>query len=237
MGRAGAHLAGPDVCVVGVYVLPWERWAIAFNLVAIVAASRRRGGGLFWPSTAALLSARSSDRHADIWIHASEASDDANQCDAKRARRSSLATQSEAGEQGVVPVDVRIAQVAELATALTDEHEEPAARVEVVPVLSQVVGERLDAIGEQRDLHLGRTSVARESRVVTDDRLLLVRCLHGYGRAICMTGAIEEDRASYIGIGIACSLLPTHHSRRPPDRSDAFVAVAAVSKCAAGTLA
>lgn len=89
-----------------------------------------------------------------------------------------LAAQSKAGEERVVPIDVGVAQVAQLAAALAYEHEQTATGVEVVPVLAQVIRQGADAVREERNLHFWRPGVTREPREVVDDGLLLVSRLH-----------------------------------------------------------
>ena len=65
-----------------------------------------------------------------------------------------LPAEAETGEQAVVPVNIGVAEVPQLAATLTHEHQQPAARVEVMAVLPQMVCEQLDAIREERNLHL-----------------------------------------------------------------------------------
>src|SRR5690606_11964012 len=82
------------------------------------------------------------------------------------------ATQTEALDEAAVAVDVDLLQVAEQATALADEEEQTTTAVVVVLVLLEVLGEVLDALREERDLHLGRTGVALARRVLGHDALL-----------------------------------------------------------------
>lgn len=89
-----------------------------------------------------------------------------------------LAAQAKPRQQRVVPVNVSVAQVPQLATALTNQHQQTTTSVEVVAVLAQVVGQVLDAIREERNLHFGRTGVTREALEFLDDRGLLLSCLH-----------------------------------------------------------
>src|SRR5690606_37392725 len=67
-----------------------------------------------------------------------------------------LLTNAERGDDLAVPLDVVAAQVVEQAAALADELQETAARVVVLRVRLEVLREVGDALGEQRDLHLGR---------------------------------------------------------------------------------
>ena len=58
------------------------------------------------------------------------------------------------------------------AAAPADEEEQATTAVVVVLVLTGVLGEVLDALGEQRDLHLGGAGVALGRGVLGDDLLL-----------------------------------------------------------------
>ena len=55
---------------------------------------------------------------------------------------------------------IRIVQIIEQTAALTDHFQEPAARAVVFHVLLQMLGQFIDPLGEQSDLHIGRTRVA-----------------------------------------------------------------------------
>src|SRR2546423_1199905 len=70
-----------------------------------------------------------------------------------------LATQPETGDQRPVPLDVVVFHVVEQPTAATDQHQQTPPAVMVLLVDLQVLGELVDAAGEQRHLHLGRTRV------------------------------------------------------------------------------
>jgi hypothetical protein len=82
---------------------------------------------------------------------------------------SELATKTELADDGSVSLDVVVLQVIQKATALADEHEEPAATVVVLLVDLEMLGQVLDTTGEQCDLHLRRTSVGlMEAKLVND---------------------------------------------------------------------
>ena len=49
----------------------------------------------------------------------------------------------------------------------------PAARVEILDVSLEVLGKAVDALGEERDLHLGRSGVLAGALVVPDHLRLL----------------------------------------------------------------
>ena len=55
--------------------------------------------------------------------------------------------------------DVAILDVDEQATTLTNEHEQTAARVVILGVLFEVLGEVADALGEDRDLNFSATRI------------------------------------------------------------------------------
>src|SRR5205085_6006743 len=60
------------------------------------------------------------------------------------------------------------------ATALADQHQEPPARVMILPVGLEVVGQAVDSLGEQRDLYFGRAGVAVVRLELLDEPLLLL---------------------------------------------------------------
>jgi hypothetical protein len=66
----------------------------------------------------------------------------------------------ERADQGAVAVDAATTEVVEEATALADQLEQATTRVEVLRVGPKVLGEVVDAGGQQRDLNFGRTGVA-----------------------------------------------------------------------------
>src|ERR671920_48404 len=87
------------------------------------------------------------------------------------------AAQAQTLDQRAVALDVLGPQVVQQASALADEEQQATTAVVVVLVLLQVLGEVLDALGQHRDLHLGRTGVA------------LVRCVLGHDLAL--DGSLE----------------------------------------------
>ena len=68
-----------------------------------------------------------------------------------------------------VAVDVLLGQVVQEVAALTDHHEEAAAAVVVVLVHPQVLGQLVDAGGEDGNLDLGRTGVALMGCILGND--------------------------------------------------------------------
>ncbi len=72
---------------------------------------------------------------------------------AHRAKRKPpLLAEAEPGKDRAVALDVLVVEVGELAPALSHELEEPSLRVEVVPVLLQVLSQVVDALGQDCDL-------------------------------------------------------------------------------------
>src|SRR4029077_872726 len=97
-------------------------------------------------------------------------------------------------DQGAVTLQVVSLQVAKDAAALAHHLQQAAARVMVLAVGAQVLGELVDALGEQRDLDLGRSGVLARTAVLADQLLLLVlRQRHRRDRV-----AIQAPRPSYL---------------------------------------
>ena len=69
-------------------------------------------------------------------------------------------------DDGAIAVDVLLGQVVQQAAALADHHEKAAAGVVVVLVLTQMLGQLVDAGGQDRDLDLGGTGVALMGRIL-----------------------------------------------------------------------
>ena len=74
-------------------------------------------------------------------------------------------------DERAIALEVARLQVVEQATTLTDHLEQAAPAVVVLLVGLEVLGERRDALGEERDLHLGGASVAFVLGVLGDDGL------------------------------------------------------------------
>ncbi len=89
----------------------------------------------------------------------------------RERKRPPLSAEAEPGDDVPVSVDVFVVQVPELPAALADEHQEPAARVIVVTVYAQMLGQILDALREERDLHLRGTRILVGLRKLPDDLL------------------------------------------------------------------
>src|SRR5262245_15220577 len=81
----------------------------------------------------------------------------------------SLPPQAELLDQGAVALEVRPLEVVQQTAAAADELEQAAARVVILRVRAQMVGELVDPGGEKGDLHLRRTGVALVPAVLADD--------------------------------------------------------------------
>ena len=59
----------------------------------------------------------------------------------------------------LVTAQIRGLQIIEQAAALADHHEQPATRAVILFVALQMLGQMVDALRQQRDLHVRRTRV------------------------------------------------------------------------------
>src|SRR3954467_15540441 len=91
-----------------------------------------------------------------------------------------LAAQAELLDQGAVALEILALQVVQEAAAPSDELEQAATRVVVVLVRAEVLGQLVDALGQHRDLDLGRAGV----RLVLPELLNVIELLFlGEGHA------------------------------------------------------
>src|SRR5689334_20549739 len=90
----------------------------------------------------------------------------------RRQRR--LLADAERVDQLAVAIEVLVLEVVEQPTALADQLEEATTRVVVLLVRLEVLGEVVEALGQERDLDLGRPGVAVVGRVLLDDVLLQI---------------------------------------------------------------
>src|ERR671927_520468 len=86
----------------------------------------------------------------------------------ERRRGPLLPAQTEASDQGPVPLDVVLPDVVEQSAPAAHEHEQSPAAVVVLLVGLEVLGEVVDALGEERDLYLGRAGVTLVQPVLGD---------------------------------------------------------------------
>ena len=87
----------------------------------------------------------------------------------KSIRFKLLLTDAELGDNGTIPLDVDLCQVVEKVSPLADHFQEAAAGVMVLLVDAQVIGEVVDSLGENGDLHFGRARVALMARILLDN--------------------------------------------------------------------
>jgi hypothetical protein len=76
------------------------------------------------------------------------------------AGRNSLSAESQRFDDGPVALNVVVFNVVEQTSPTADQHEQSAAGVVVLGVDLQMLGEILDAMGQQTDLYLRATGVA-----------------------------------------------------------------------------
>jgi len=61
---------------------------------------------------------------------------------------------------GLIATDVCRVQIIQQTAALADHHQQPATRTVIFCVFLEVLGEMIDALREQRNLHIRRTSIS-----------------------------------------------------------------------------
>src|SRR3954470_10046123 len=83
-----------------------------------------------------------------------------------------LLTQAERAHDFAIALDIGALQVIEKPTTLSHELQQAAARVVVLLVHLEVLGQVLDALAEQRNLNLGRTRVSLVRAELGDRRRL-----------------------------------------------------------------
>ena len=71
-----------------------------------------------------------------------------------------LLSETEALDKSSVSFDVLLCKVCKKLLSVTNHLGETSLRVEVLGVLLHVLGERVDAVGKDRDLYLGRAGVS-----------------------------------------------------------------------------
>src|SRR5204863_10211640 len=83
-----------------------------------------------------------------------------------------LAAEAELLDEGSVALEVLALQVVQKPTAATDQLQEPTPREVILRVGPEMLGEIVDALGQHRDLHLGRAGVLAVRPVLVDELLL-----------------------------------------------------------------
>src|SRR5580658_5303069 len=89
-------------------------------------------------------------------------------------RRARSAPEPQALDHGLIAARIGALQVVEQTAPLPNHHEKPTARMEILIMRRQMLGEVLDALAQDGDLHLGRTGIALFAGVIPD-KLLLTR--------------------------------------------------------------
>ena len=90
-----------------------------------------------------------------------------------------LLTNTQLGNQSTVTVDVLGGQIVQHLAALTNHHQQTTAGVVVVLVYTQVIGQLVDAGGQDGDLDLRGTGVGCVGAVCLDHGSLFVFTNHG----------------------------------------------------------
>ena len=85
-----------------------------------------------------------------------------------RHARARLSPDPELADKGAITLDVGVLQVVQQTPLLANQEEKAAARVMVLGVRLQVLGELPDAGGRKRDLNLGGTRVLLTALVLRD---------------------------------------------------------------------
>src|SRR5271170_4387584 len=79
-----------------------------------------------------------------------------------------LPPQAELGNERPVPLDVVASEVVEQPTSTTDHHEQTPTGVMVLAVDLQMLRQMVDALREERDLHLGRAGIGLVEAMLGD---------------------------------------------------------------------
>ena len=90
-----------------------------------------------------------------------------------------LLSQTQLADDRAITLDVNLLQVVQKVSSVTDHLLKTAAAVEVLLVGLQVLGQVCDAVGEDRDLNLGRARVSLVGCVLLNQSELFV-FLHGF---------------------------------------------------------
>ena len=92
-----------------------------------------------------------------------------------------LLAEPQPGDCCAVPLDILARQVCQQATPLADEFEKSAARVEIMLVCPQMIGQPVDPLGEERNLNLRRTSIfGMRAKLGNDGLFLFCQKRHTY---------------------------------------------------------
>ena len=92
-----------------------------------------------------------------------------------------LLAKTELRDEISVPLTVLVTEIVEQRPTLVDHHQQPAARMIVLLVVLEVLGQVADTLGEDRDLDFGRTRIAFGAGMILDERFLaLLRNRHRF---------------------------------------------------------
>src|SRR5579875_1984260 len=92
------------------------------------------------------------------------------------ANSSGLFAQTELADDFAIPIGVVRLEIVKQATALADQHQQPAARSMVLRVGLEVLGQFADALAQNRYLHLRASGVGLVSAESRDNVSFLSRC-------------------------------------------------------------
>ena len=84
-----------------------------------------------------------------------------------------LLTKTQLGDNGTIALDIRLLQIRQQVLSLTDHLQQAAAGVMILLMGAQMLGQVADALGQNRNLHLGRTGVALMNGILFDNRIFL----------------------------------------------------------------
>src|ERR1700761_2084561 len=103
-----------------------------------------------------------------------------------------LLAEAELFDQSAVALEVASLEVVQEATAFADQHQQATPRVVIFALLAQVLGEVVDALGEQRDLDLGGPGVLLVCAELRGDLALALAGDGGHG-----SGTVADDRLRF----------------------------------------
>ena len=89
--------------------------------------------------------------------------------DQKKQAPQVLLAEAQFRDDGPVALNVRLVEVRQLPTALTNHHEKPTSRVVVLPVDAQMLRQVVNTIRKHRNLHFGGACVRLVLVVLADD--------------------------------------------------------------------
>ena len=90
------------------------------------------------------------------------------------SRKKLLLAQTQLGNDGAVALDILLLEVVEQISSLTNHLQQTAAGVMVLLMNLHMLGQVVDPLGEDRDLHLCRTGIGLVGSVVSNNSLLFL---------------------------------------------------------------